>query len=217
MEGPLRAAVEAVKPQAEEAGVTITTALTDTSTAVWGDSVRLQQVFVNLMSNAIKFSGRGGRIWVSLRRVGAKVEVQVRDNGIGISAEHLPHIFERFRQADSSTTRRHNGPGWGQDREAHHGLGRTVKADSPGEARGQPSLCRAIPGGCAHATSPPRPGSSQGPQRLPVRHPPCAMPRARRGRRGRHAATGRVGPDSIGAKSFPPSARKRSIAPGGRA
>ncbi len=173
VEGPLRAAVEAVKPQAEEAGVTITTALTDTSTAVWGDSVRLQQVFVNLMSNAIKFSGRGGRIWVSLRRVGAKVEVQVRDNGIGISAEHLPHIFERFRQADSSTTRRHNGLGLGLAIVRHiTGLhDGTVKADSPGEGQGATfTVClpyHPLEEGAPTATSPPRPGVFAGPAAPP--------------------------------------------------
>ncbi len=138
VKGPLKAAVEAVKPLAGEAGVTITTALTDASTTVWGDPVRLQQVFVNLLSNAVKFNGRGGRVWVSLRRAGGKVEVQVRDSGIGISPENLPHIFERFRQADSSTTRRHNGLGLGLAIVRHiTGLhDGTVVADSPGAGQG---------------------------------------------------------------------------------
>ena len=136
--GPLRAAVDAVKPQADEKGITITTTFSDAGSSVWGDTARLQQVFVNLLSNAVKFSANGGRVWASVLRPGDKVEVRVGDDGVGIAADHLPHIFERFRQADSSTTRRHTGLGLGLAIvrhlvELHDG---TVEAESAGEGHG---------------------------------------------------------------------------------
>jgi PAS domain S-box-containing protein len=80
---------------------------------VTGDSSRLQQVFWNLLSNAVKFTPKDGRIQVALDRVDSHVEVRVSDTGVGIAPEFLPHVFDRFRQGDASTTRRYGGLGLG--------------------------------------------------------------------------------------------------------
>ncbi len=113
---------------------------------VTGDPNRLQQVVWNLIANAVKFTPKGGRVDVLLQRVNSHLEITVNDSGIGIKPEFLPHVFERFRQADSSTTRRHGGPGIGalhrsQLVELHGG---TVRAHSAGEgqARRSSSTCR---------------------------------------------------------------------------
>src|SRR5690606_17563634 len=105
---------------------------------VSGDPVRLQQVFWNLLSNAIKFTPKGGSVDVLLQRVNSHLEVTVRDTGIGIPTEFLPLVFERFRQADSSTTRTFGGLGLGLSIvkslvELHGG---TVRAESEGEGKG---------------------------------------------------------------------------------
>jgi PAS domain S-box-containing protein len=105
---------------------------------VVGDPDRLQQVMWNLVSNAIKFTPNGGRIEVRLARLDSQVQVTVSDNGMGIDREFLPHVFERFRQADSSTTRAHGGLGLGLAIVRHlvelHGG--TVSAKSDGEGCG---------------------------------------------------------------------------------
>src|SRR6185295_6104438 len=80
---------------------------------VRGDPNRLQQVFWNLLTNAVKFTPRAGRVEVWVGRVDSHMEVSVTDSGRGIDAAFLPYVFERFRQADSSTTRRHGGLGLG--------------------------------------------------------------------------------------------------------
>ena len=105
---------------------------------VSGDPNRLQQVFWNLLNNAIKFTPKEGRIQVLLERVDSHVEVSIIDTGEGISPELLPYIFERFKQADASTTRRHGGLGLGlaivkQLVESHGG---SVRATSAGIGRG---------------------------------------------------------------------------------
>ena len=106
--------------------------------SVMGDPQRIQQVVWNLLSNSIKFTPRGGTIDVVLRRTGSQVEIRISDSGIGIRPEFLPHVFERFRQADSSTTRRHGGLGLGLSIVKHlvelHGG--SVVAESAGEGRG---------------------------------------------------------------------------------
>ena len=104
---------------------------------VSGDPNRLQQVFWNLLSNAIKFTPKGGRVQVLLERVNSHLEVSVIDTGEGIAPEFLPHVFDRFRQADASTTRRHGGLGLGlaivkQLVELHGGSVR-VHSDGPGQ------------------------------------------------------------------------------------
>ena len=134
----IEAAIAAVTPAAEAKGVRVKKVLDSLAGPVSGDPARLQQVVWNLLSNAVKFTPKGGRVQVLLERVNSHVEISVIDTGIGIRPEFLPHVFERFRQADSSTTRRHGGLGLGlaivkQLVELHGG---TVRAKSPGEGQG---------------------------------------------------------------------------------
>src|SRR6185437_4620955 len=105
---------------------------------VSGDPARLQQVFWNLLSNAIKFTPKGGKVEVRLQRVNSHVELSVSDTGIGIPADFLPHVFDRFSQRDASTSRSYGGLGLGlaiakQLVELHGG---TLHAQSAGEGRG---------------------------------------------------------------------------------
>lgn len=134
----VRSAVEAVRPSADAKGVRLESILDSGAGSVLGDANRLQQVFWNLLSNAIKFTPRSGRVQIVLRRVNSSVEVSVADNGVGIAPEFLPLVFERFRQADSSTTRAYGGLGLGLSIvkhlvEMHGGL---VKAESGGLGQG---------------------------------------------------------------------------------
>jgi CheY-like chemotaxis protein/anti-sigma regulatory factor (Ser/Thr protein kinase) len=105
---------------------------------VSGDPARLQQVIWNLLSNAIKFTPKGGRVQVKLERVNSHVEITVTDDGQGINPDILPYIFERFRQADSSTTRAYGGLGLGLAIVRHlvEMHGGTVRAESGGEGHG---------------------------------------------------------------------------------
>ncbi len=102
-----------MRPTAEAKGIHIEVAFAPEPAAVPGDSNRLQQVFWNLLSNAVKFTPAGGKVTVELRHVNSKVEVEVSDTGQGITAEFLPFVFDRFRQADSTSTRQHGGLGLG--------------------------------------------------------------------------------------------------------
>jgi PAS domain S-box-containing protein len=134
----IEAAVEATRPAAEAKGVRLTTALDPHSGPINGDADRLQQVVWNLLTNAIKFTPEEGEVLVKLESADSRVEITVRDSGIGVPAEFLPHIFERFRQADPGTNRIHGGMGLGlsivrQLVELHGG---TVKAESKGEGKG---------------------------------------------------------------------------------
>jgi PAS domain S-box-containing protein len=134
----IKAALDSVRPAAEAKGVALRLALHPTAGLVSGDADRLQQVVWNLLANAVKYTRRGGRVEARLEREDTHVSIVVRDTGEGISAEVLPYIFDRFRQADGSTTRRHGGLGLGlaivrQLVEAHGG---TVRAASHGEGRG---------------------------------------------------------------------------------
>ncbi|HKX30820.1 MAG TPA: HAMP domain-containing sensor histidine kinase [Blastocatellia bacterium] len=131
-------AVEAVRPAAEAKGLLLQALFKVGDETVSGDSDRLQQIVSNLLSNAIKFTPQGGRIQVRLERVQTQMEIIVSDTGLGISPDFLPHVFERFRQADDSSTRRHGGLGLGlaivfQLVKLHNG---TVHADSAGEGQG---------------------------------------------------------------------------------
>jgi CheY-like chemotaxis protein len=137
--GPLLTlSVESITPAAEARGVTISTSLGWTPVFVWADHDRLQQVFWNLLSNAVKFASSGGRVDVRMRTEGSDVRVDVADTGNGISPAFLPHVFERFRQADGSSTRTHGGLGLGLSIGQHlvelHGGRMTV--ESAGEGRG---------------------------------------------------------------------------------
>lgn len=131
-------AIAVVTPAAEAKGVRLKGVLDPLAGPVSGDPARLQQVVWNLLTNAVKFTPKGGQVQVLLERVNSHIEISVIDSGVGISPEFLPHIFERFRQADASTTRRHGGLGLGlaivkQLTELHGG---TVRAKSPGEGQG---------------------------------------------------------------------------------
>jgi CheY-like chemotaxis protein/two-component sensor histidine kinase len=109
----VRAAAETVQPSADAKGVKLQLLLDLDTPTIAGDPDRLQQVVWNLLSNAIKFAPAGGRIQVRLSKIDDACELVVEDNGPGISPEFIPHMFERFRQADSSTTRTHKGLGLG--------------------------------------------------------------------------------------------------------
>ena len=106
-------AVETVGPAAEAKGVYLSTLLAPDVDVVSADPERLQQVLWNLLSNSVKFTPRGGRVEVELRREGAQAVLRVSDTGQGISQDFLPHVFDRFRQADMGTTRQHGGLGLG--------------------------------------------------------------------------------------------------------
>src|SRR5262249_19693850 len=105
---------------------------------VIGDGSRLQQAIWNLLSNAVKFTNEGGRVEARLARAGNQVEITVSDTGIGIEPLFLPHVFERFRQADNASMRKYGGLGLGLAIVRHivelHGGG--VSASSPGLDRG---------------------------------------------------------------------------------
>ncbi len=109
----VEASIETVRPAATAKGIRLQTVLDPTARPVSCDPNRLQQVFWNLLSNAIKFTPRGGRVQVLLERVNSHLEVSIIDTGKGIGADFLPHVFDRFRQADSSTTRQYGGLGLG--------------------------------------------------------------------------------------------------------
>jgi signal transduction histidine kinase/CHASE1-domain containing sensor protein/ActR/RegA family two-component response regulator len=131
-------AINVVRPTADAKGIKIDARLTATQAMVSGDANRLQQVIWNLLSNAVKFTSSGGRVTVRLSQVGSTVEIKVSDTGQGISREFMPYVFDRFRQADSTTTRHHGGLGLGLAIARHlveiHGG--TIKAESAGEGRG---------------------------------------------------------------------------------
>ena len=134
----VQAAVEVVRPAAEAKGLELQMVLDAEVGTVTGDPERLKQVVWNLASNAVKFTPKGGRVEVRLERVDGRVEITVRDSGQGIRPEFLPHIFQRFEQADSTSTRAHGGLGLGLAIVRHivelHGG--TVHAESPGEGQG---------------------------------------------------------------------------------
>jgi len=137
--GPvIEAAVDAVLPAAEAKGILLDRQIEPNVGLVSGDPDRLQQVVWNLLSNAIKFTSKGGRVHVSMRRVDSSVEVSVSDTGQGIDAEFLPYVFDRFRQADSTTTRRYGGLGLGLSIVRHlvEMHGGTTMAESAGVGRG---------------------------------------------------------------------------------
>lgn len=130
--------VESVRPTADAKQIRLRKILDPHPGPVSGDPTRLQQVFWNLLTNAIKFTPKGGTVDVLLQRVNSHLEVTFHDSGIGIKPEVLPYVFERFRQADSSTTRTFGGLGLGLSIvknlvELHGG---TVRALSSGEDQG---------------------------------------------------------------------------------
>jgi CheY-like chemotaxis protein len=134
----IEAAIETIQPAAEAKGVRLMRMLDANTGPIRGDANRLQQVVWNLLSNAIKFTPAGGTVELILERVDSHIEIAVTDTGQGISAEFLPYVFDRFRQADSTITRRYKGLGLGlaivkQLVELHGGA---VRVQSTGEGQG---------------------------------------------------------------------------------
>jgi len=110
---PLEAALDTVRPAAAAKGIRLDTALDPRATPIMGDPGRIQQVVWNLLVNAVKFTPKGGRVELRLRRVNSHIQIMVSDTGEGIAADQVAHLFERFRQADTGPTRRHTGLGIG--------------------------------------------------------------------------------------------------------
>lgn len=134
----VEAGIETVRTAADAKSIQIKTALDPKAKQVLGDTARLQQIVWNLVSNAVKFTPNGGRVEVKLEAIGNQAQIQVIDTGKGIKPEFLPHVFDYFRQADSTTTRNFGGLGLGLAIVRHlvqlHGG--TVHADSQGEGLG---------------------------------------------------------------------------------
>ena len=134
----VEAAVDALRPTADTKGISLQMVLKSPVASVKGDANRLQQVFWNLLTNAVKFTAKGGHVSAIVESVHSHVQVCIADTGEGIEPEFLPHLFDRFRQADASTARRHGGLGLGlsivkQLVELHGG---TVSAYSAGHGQG---------------------------------------------------------------------------------
>jgi signal transduction histidine kinase/ActR/RegA family two-component response regulator len=134
----IEAALDVVRPAAAAKDVRVQAVLDPGAGPVAGDAGRLQQVIWNLLTNAIKFTPKGGRVQVRLERINSHIEITISDTGEGISQDFLPYVFDRFRQADNSSTRRHGGLGLGlalvrQLVEMHGG---TVNAYSGGPDQG---------------------------------------------------------------------------------
>jgi len=136
--GFLDAAIETVRPAADAKNIRLEKHYDADPGMIAGDPARLQQVVWNLLSNAIKFTPRDGQVVVELARRGDSVLITVRDSGAGIKPEFITHVFERFRQADASMTRRHGGLGLGLAIVKHliEQHGGTVRAESAGEGMG---------------------------------------------------------------------------------
>ena len=137
LEPVMAAAINTVRPAAEAKRVALSSQI-EHGLEVNGDTHRLQQVVWNLLTNAVKFTPEGGEVAVALRREGREAVIEVRDTGQGIDPAFMPHIFERFRQADSSSTRSHMGLGLGLAIVRHLAElhGGTISAESRGEGKG---------------------------------------------------------------------------------
>ena len=134
----IEAAIDAVRPMAEAKSIQLEQVLDPSVGRITGDQDRLQQIVWNLLTNAIKFTPEGGKVEVRSFRTGGKIQIQVSDTGIGISSDFLPYVFDRFRQADSTTTRAQGGLGLGLAivRNLVELHGGKVFADSAGEGQG---------------------------------------------------------------------------------
>lgn len=134
----ITAAIDTVRPTADNKTIQVSSWLDPAVGLVSGDPDRLQQVVWNLLSNAIKFTPAGGQVEVRLERVNSYAQVKVSDTGIGISPDFLPYVFERFRQAESTTTRAHGGLGLGLAivRNLVELHGGTIQVESPGVGQG---------------------------------------------------------------------------------
>ncbi|MGH9936543.1 MAG: ATP-binding response regulator, partial [Blastocatellia bacterium] len=131
------AAVDVIRPSAEAKGIVLSEEVEAPDGVVLGDANRLQQAIWNLLSNAVKFTAEGGRIEARLGRAEGQIEIAVKDTGIGIDPKFLPHVFDRFRQADASSTREYGGLGIGLAIVQHivemHGGGVSASSDGKGQ------------------------------------------------------------------------------------
>jgi PAS domain S-box-containing protein len=190
---PVYAALDTVRPAAEAKNIQIEQEIESHPLLVAGDPARLQQICWNLLSNAVKFTDSGGCVRITLARDGPNVILQVTDTGQGIRPDVLPYVFERFRQADASTTRKHGGLGLGLAivRNLVELHGGTIRADSAGEGRGAtftvqvpalPAQPRRDDGRVLHTLLPPRyaPASLHGVRVLVVDDEPDARDLVRR-------------------------------------
>jgi len=167
-------ALEAVRPAADAKGVRMQSIVEPVMGPVHGDPARLQQIVWNLLSNAVKFTPKGGRVQVVVGRVDSQIEIRVSDTGEGIAPEFLPHLFQRFTQADASPSREHTGLGIGlalvkQLVELHGGK---VRAASDGIGQGATFIVElplaivhpAEEPGWAHPQAPPAPTDVEHPR-----------------------------------------------------
>jgi signal transduction histidine kinase/CheY-like chemotaxis protein len=156
----INAALEAVQPAAASKGVTISVGVDEASDLVTGDAGRLEQVVGNVLSNAVRFTPPGGRVDIAVAPAGPATEIRVADTGLGIPDDFLPHVFERFQQADTSMTRAHSGLGLGLAIARHlvelHGG--TIRAESAGAGCGATftiSLPRRVAAAAMHTVEAP--------------------------------------------------------------
>jgi signal transduction histidine kinase len=140
----IEAAVDAVRAAAGARRIVLAMSLSPRAGRVSGDQGRLQQVIWNLLSNAVKFTPAGGRVEIRLDREGDEVVIGVKDTGVGLDPAFVPHLFEHFRQADSSSTRAHGGLGLGLALVRHlvEAHGGSVRAESEGRGRGSAFVVR---------------------------------------------------------------------------
>jgi signal transduction histidine kinase/response regulator RpfG family c-di-GMP phosphodiesterase len=170
------AVIESMRPAADAKGIKFAVELDPSAARISGDASRLQQVVWNLLSNAVKFTPEGGRVETRLERAGAGARLTVSDTGQGIAPQFLPHVFERFRQADGTTTRQHGGLGLGLAIARHlvelHGG--TIEARSDGVNKGTtftvtlPSASPAREPAARREIAPPDAPDRQPPRRAPV-------------------------------------------------
>jgi signal transduction histidine kinase len=131
-------ASESIRPEFDDKGVMLSLDIPPLSLVVWGDADRLRQITINLLGNALKFTPRGGRVWLQVTGQNGYAQLVVSDTGAGIPPAFLPHVFDRFTQAETGSTRHHGGLGLGltiarQVVELHRGH---IEAASEGEGRG---------------------------------------------------------------------------------
>ena len=134
----IASAIETLRPAADAKHISLNTDIAANAGTMMGDPSRMQQVIWNLLSNALKFTPQGGQVDIRVARDGNRLLLTIADNGVGIRADFLPHVFDRFRQADASTTRKHGGLGLGLAIVKHlvEQHGGTVAVSSPGEMQG---------------------------------------------------------------------------------
>ena len=127
-----------MNPQFEEKGITLESKLTDTILAVWADPDRIEQVVINLLTNALRYTPTDGHVGVHAWTEEDRIVVAIRDTGIGIAPEHLPHLFERFYRVDKSRSRASGGSGIGLTIARHmvYAHGGDLYAESPGPGLG---------------------------------------------------------------------------------